>query len=820
MMVTPEGEKENHMKPVGRWITVLLLVVASFQSAMAQRPDPAEHEQKVRDIVAFLQYVLNTIGSKETSARDKDVLIRESYTKIFRDDKVQVEDDLDEARSVITNKDVQAYLKDVDFFFEDATFDFNIRNIKGEVNANGELFYKVTTARNLRGTTVGGKQVNKTIPRYIEINYNPDDQDLKIVSIYTNVFDESKALQGWWSQLSYEWQSIFKRRLGITADSITIDDIKNMTSIDALDLSDNRYIRTIEPLAELSALKTLDLSGTDITDLTPIRNLTGLVELDISGTTVTDLTPLKYSDKLTRLVLAGTPVNDLTVVGQMPGLETLDISRTGVLDISPLSACTSLKYLHMEAAPVSDLQPLAALTSLVEVDASQTLVRDLTPLSGLNQLEVLSLDSTYFQDISALAKLENLKVVSLNHTAVANLRPLQNLKNLERVYCDHTGITGTIADDFMTARPGVLVIFDTEDLQSWWGSLTAEWRNVLSAAAGVGRDPSKEELARVTNLDSINFGGNIAIQSLEPLDRMRNLEAVVAAKTTVSDLSPLRSHRNLRYLDISETRVEDISIIRNFRRLQVFNASGTRIPNIEPVMAAADLERLYIDGTGVSESQVQEFLRRNPECLVVFKTETLVTWWNEMADEWKAVLTEHVPVREDALSEDLHRLVELQVMRVSNAPVADLQPLTQFVRLRELHITGTMVSDLSPIAGLTSLRTIRATNSPVRHIEPLAALTDLEEVDISNTPVDDLSPLSELLNLRKLNCAGTQIIRLDPLEDLETLDELDCSNTRVRRLDAVMKLKLKSLKCYNTGISEKRVRDFAKRNPECNIVHY
>src|SRR5690606_28648950 len=87
-------------------------------------------------------------------------------------------------------------------------------------------------------------------------------------------------------------------------------------------------------------------------------------------------------------------------------------------------------------------------------------------------------------------------------------------------------------------------------------------------------------------------------------------------------------------------------------------------------------------------------------------------------------------------------------------------------------------------------------------------------------PVDDLSPLSELLNLRKLNCAGTQIIRLDPLEDLETLDELDCSNTRVRRLDAVMKLKLKSLKCYNTGISETRVRDFAKRNPECNIVHY
>jgi Leucine-rich repeat (LRR) protein len=808
------------MKPAGRWIAVFLLVVAAIADGTAQRPDPAEHEQKVRDIVAFLQYVLNTIGSKETSARDKDVLIRESYMKIFRDDKVQIEDDLDENRSVITNKDVQAYLKDVDFFFEDAEFEFNIRSIKGEENANGELFYKVTTSRNLRATTVGGKQINKTIPRYIEINYNPADQDLKIVSIYTNVFDESKALQTWWSQLSYEWQSVFKRRLGITADSVTLDDIKNMTSIDALDLSDNQFLRTIEPLAELSNLKTLDLSGTGITDLTPIRNLTGLAELDISQTSVTDLTPLKYSDKLTRLVLAGTPVNDLSVVGQMPALETLDISRTGVLDISPLSACTSLKYLHMEAAPVSDLHPLATLTSLVEVNASQTLVRDLTPLSGLTQLEILSLDSTYFQDISALATLENLKVVSLNHTSVANLRPLQNLKKLERVYCDHTGITSTVADDFMAARPGVLVIFDTEDLQTWWGSLTAEWRNVLSAAAGVGREPSKEELARVTNLDSVNFAGNIAIQSLEPLDRMRKLEAVVAAKTTINDLSPLRGHRHLRFLDISNTRVEDITVIRNFRELQVFNASNTRIPNIEPVMSAADLERLYVDHTGVDERQVQEFLRRNPECLVMFKTDTLKAWWSDMEDEWKTVMTDHVPVKDATLSEDLHRLVELQVLRVSNAPISDLEPLTEFVRLRELQVSGTMVSDLSPLAGLTSLRTVRATNSPVRDIEPLAELTDLEELDISNTPVDDLSPVSQLVNLRKLNCSGTQIMRLDPLEELETLDELDCSNTKVRRLDAVMKLKLKSLKCYNTGISEKRVRDFAKRNPECRIVHY
>ena len=125
------------------WLVfVFALMLCSAGTLLAQKPKQAkpaktapaptdpevkEHEQKVKDMVAFLEYVLNTLGDKTTSARDKDVLITESYTKIFRDGKVQVEDDLVEKRNVITNKDVQAYLKDVDFFFDNIKFEFKIK---------------------------------------------------------------------------------------------------------------------------------------------------------------------------------------------------------------------------------------------------------------------------------------------------------------------------------------------------------------------------------------------------------------------------------------------------------------------------------------------------------------------------------------------------------------------------------------------------------------------------------------------------------------------------------------------------------------------
>ena len=145
-------------------------------------------------MVTFFGFMLNTLGSSSTSARDKDVLITESYSKIFRDAKVQVEDDLDEERSVITNKDVVAYLKDINFFFKEVKFEFTIEKIEQGVNADNQTFYKVSLHRNLSGTTADGKTVNNILPRFIEINFNPKDQDLKIVSIYTNEFNEKDAI--------------------------------------------------------------------------------------------------------------------------------------------------------------------------------------------------------------------------------------------------------------------------------------------------------------------------------------------------------------------------------------------------------------------------------------------------------------------------------------------------------------------------------------------------------------------------------------------------------------------------------------------------
>jgi hypothetical protein len=376
-----------------------------------------------------------------------------------------------------------------------------------------------------------------------------------------------------------------------------------------------------------------------------------------------------------------------------------------------------------------------------------------------------------------------------------------------------------MADAFMTAKKGVLVIYDTKDLKGWWDSLPITWQRVFSEAAKTGSSPSHEELAKITNLDSINISGNNSVKDIEPLERLQEIHALIAPGTGINNLLPLQAHRGIRTLDISGTEVQDISILQHFSNLSELRADQSKIQNLDPLLGLRALKKIYADGTLIQDAHVQEFLSKNSECLVVFKTDTLVTWWNELSEDWKEVFKAQVAINPKTRKEDLHRLVELESLQFKDAPVNDLAALGVFVRLQDLNFSGTALSDIAPLSNIKSIKKLYATNSPIRDLSPLGLLENLEDLDISNTPVEELNPLSDLQNLKVLNCSGTQVSNLSPLENL-SLESLDCSNTNVKRLSPLFGLPLKTLKCYNTRVSSKEVDKFKNRVPDCNVIYY
>lgn len=779
----------------------------------------ADAEAKVRSIISFLEYLLNTLGDANTPASEKDVIVSESYAKVFRDSKVQVEDDLDESRNVITNKDVPAYLKDVDFFFQDAKFEFVVESLQKEERGGDNAYYKVALTRHLSGTTTDGKKVNNAQSRFIEINYDAQKGDLKVASIYTNLYDERIALRSWWDHLSFEWKGIFKKKAGLQAgDSLDLAGIRSAMASSELDLSGNHFIRDVEPLYPLAGLATLNLAGTGVEDLSPLRNLVDLKTLDLRNTPVRDLAPLKYSTKMERLLLSNTQVRDISVLLQMPHLRELKLRKTQVADLGALQGLNELSDLDVGSTPLTGIGSLSGMKNLTQLNLSQTATGDLSPLAGLENLKELHLDSTQVRDVSSLAKLSNLEIVHFNATQVADLGPLLKLGKLRLVYCDRTRVGREQAEKFRTANPKVLIIFDSEDLSQWWNGLSKSWQASIMKTSGIRSEmPSREELATITRIDSLNIGGISNIDNLEPVKMFANLEVLIASNTGIAGIAPLRGRTGLRFLDVSNTDVKDIATVAQLPGLKTLKADNCIVANID--FKVPGLDRFYADGSLIDDQQARLFLEKNPHTILVYKTRRLNQWWNALPPGWKEIFERQAGTRA-ATPEMLHRLIASTRVTGEGLPVGDLDALGEFIRLREVHLSGVGIATVTPQPNLKDLKSLHIKGSPLLDVESLTQFRGLEELDISNTPVEDILPLGVLENLKSLNCSGTQIRRIDAVARMLWLEHFDCSNTNVSKLDAIMGMPLKSFRCYNTKISEKTIERFKAAHPDCKVVHY
>jgi Leucine-rich repeat (LRR) protein len=874
------------------------------QSSTATQDQKAmdNYKEQVKRLVGFLQFSLNTLGDPETSTREKEIIINESFLKAFMDEKVQIEDDLDENRETISYKDVQAYLKDVDFFFEKAEFNIDIKDIQPLSNDMGMLYFKVTTNRNLKGTTVEKQLVDNNQERFIEVNLDEEEQVLKIASIYTTKLNEREEQMTWWNGLPGAWKEILGKGLSVTPD-ITFDRVSflndstilvmnetaseirqvdtvirlgidtihikgadttfafnydtlpvrstgalkilsDIVRMQSLDISGNLFIRDLAALEQMTALTSLNISNTLISDLFPVRNLTNLISLNLSGTGVKDLDPIKYNSKIREIYLENTLVDDLKALDNFQSLETVHFSGTRVWTLQPLAKLPALSDLRMDSTDVSDLTPLAGLSNLELLSLSGTEVRDLNPMQGLVSLRKINFDHTGVDTLGPLSGLRSLQIISANHTMIGSLEPLGALDSLQKIYADGTGINGIKANQFMAMHPGTLVIYESETLLAWWQGSEPAWQAVFRSLATIDDLPTTEQLHALTLIESIDIGGIVEIKTLAPLEKITNLKELRCQGVPVSALDPLQDLIALKYLDCSETGVTSLKPLKGLVHLQELHAAGTKITTLEglegldnlqvlnfentrvndliPLNGNISLTMVYCDRTGIGKNAIEHYWMVNPACLVIYQSGELQTWWGSLPGAWKEFLTTRIKLDEPPSREQLQTLADLRELDLSGRnDILSLNPLTIFIRLEKLNIANAQQKDISPLSVLNNLKELNISNNPVTDLSAIAGLTGLTSLDISNTPVLKLDPLVPLKHLEYLNCSGTDVRKLDPLMQMFELRRLDIYNTGVSSLKALDHLpSLRQIRCYNTKLTARKVEDFKMLQPRVEVIYY
>jgi internalin A len=243
----------------------------------------------------------------------------------------------------------------------------------------------------------------------------------------------------------FEEDALTLTALSCEGDNITsLEGIEAFSNLQSIDFGyKGTSIDNLTPLAALGKLTRVNISRSNITDISPLAALR-LVHLDLSDNHITDLTPLAGITTLSTLVLyhqGPDYISDVSPLDNLTGLTLLDLEANRITDISPLRNMKHLRYLHLKDNRLTSIEPLTGLERLELVNLSLNALTDLTPLSSSTGITTLYADANRISSLDFISALASITHISLNRNLITSLDPLDNLSEPEYLSFDMNNIT-------------------------------------------------------------------------------------------------------------------------------------------------------------------------------------------------------------------------------------------------------------------------------------------------------------------------------------------------------------------------------------------
>ena len=195
-------------------------------------------------------------------------------------------------------------------------------------------------------------------------------------------------------------------------------------------------ITDISPLKECKDLEELSIQYNKVSSIEALKDHEKLTLLDISGNKqIADLSPLAKSTKLTRLLANGNKIESLDSLKNLTELKEIHISENKIKDLSPLKKLVNLEDLDIGNNPdIESLDVLNNLTNITELKINNAKkVKDFSPISKLKKLDDLTIIRSGLNDISFLKGLNEITEMSLQMNQISDIKPLVDMKKLREV---------------------------------------------------------------------------------------------------------------------------------------------------------------------------------------------------------------------------------------------------------------------------------------------------------------------------------------------------------------------------------------------------
>lgn len=836
-------------------IAFILLIVISWsnraqESASLTPEEIDDYSEQSKQLIYFLEGTLNFLGDPNEVPSEKDIIINQSYAKMFQDDETQVEDDLDPNRDMALNKDVQAYLKDVDFFFDQVRFSFEINAVDQLVNDNGQLVFKVTLNRNLKGITVDRDSIENNQIRYVEINLNPVQKDLKIASIYTTKPDQKEEMRYWWMQMAGSWKKYFGESI-IVYDTLPLssiddftdsaliiqrwaEDIRTDTMVvykgdttfidrvadsihylgDTVLMSTIHYLRVSDTIAvdvgviyknllQFKSQTRVDISwNMSISNLNPLTELTDLKEIYFSNTLIDDVSPLRNLNDLEIIECSGSKVKSLEPLRYASNLKTINCLATNVEDITVLTNLKNLNKLSLGETKVSNIEALSALSSLSQLDLSDLVVIDFSPLSKLENLSDLNLSGTNITSLDSLNDLVDLHNLNIGNTEITDVSSLININNLSILQANYSKI-----DDIEPLTGMEMLKFIYCDNTGIDGEKARRFMAVNPNCLVVYNTEELKQwwydlppVFKSITKEKIKISEPITTEQLHTI--INQTEIDLSGYPEIYQVGPLKMLHRIEKLNIENTSVKDLSPLSGLNNLSELNINNTRIKTLEPLNDLQHLKLVKCEGTMVTDLL---YLANNPNLQKVYCDNSVVDQNNVV--KLKDIIPECLIIYQseklkdwwNGLDNDWQEVFEDQMKSNGNPDQEELQKLVDLDMI-EIY-DNPNIHDLNALSPFYRLSKLTLSNTRVSDISPLKNLPGLKELNLPNNPIFEVPDILKFKNLEVLNLENTSVENLKIIGKASWIKTLNIAGTRVKKLKGIEGMSgLEKLMINNTQI--------------------
>lgn len=555
--------------------------------------------------------------------------------------------------------------------------------------------------------------------------------------------------------------------------------------------------KTIQVLtSEISSITELDLSGSEITNLTGLENFTGLTNLNLSRNSITSIEPITGLTTITNLNLSGnqSQISDVDKLSSLTNVADLNMSSSKITSVDFMSSLNNLQKLDVSGNGISSLASIGGLQNLTNLNIAQnTSFSRLDDILVFNNLTNLDISKTGLQSLDKIYNLRKLEVLKAQYLEIDLYPIVATYKNEFNVSVAYLNNLKELDISYTTSSISFNNLAYLENLKRLYMiDVVGHWKGATSKVLSLG------SIYKLPKIEYINLSNN----------NINNLSGILYTKT-VNGVTVLEDYLKATEIVLKNNNLADLSQFSMLpQRIAILDLSYNKIPTIDPLNSCSFTENAVVNlrcqditWNVYKKTSVDQYIilpdifqdsKKNGSLVYADNSDFSINYTKVVTEKILRLNTEEVYLQPDnynviiskdvALSKSTDTEEQKLKLKLTGTGMAAGSTVTFNIGTTTSYIDSVLFKDANLCEAIKENLVAKGIFARNAHFilnlqnREILSITDL---DLSVRDIHDLSGMESFTAVKTLNLSENAITTIDQLQYCINIESLNVSNNNI-----------------------------------------